>query len=368
MRLHRVGLAAVAALGLFSGLGSAQQNAEPASSVNWFWAICDTRAVVDLDGTMAAGDDVFIQFFRETQASGAPLSGLIQIGARGAFRTSQVVNYPAGTVLAPGQFGSMRISIARANNPQNASFTTVVDDVFDTCIEPSNPVGTITTVGSDGTATGATGFVDPETGQNVNPIAGRPIRHSGILKPGSGFLNEVFAVPAEQPVQIGARPSANVREQGRTTNPGLIFAECAQFPGADPGRIFDTDNIRVFWSWFGRTAAQVRDHIAKAQYEVLFESPGFPPQAFPNVVVSPIVRREDGRFWVFYTVDLGTAYRPGVYRVNYRVTWSEPTFDGFENFGPGTENEELRGHCVWTVEPNPYGVPVAYENPRLFER
>lgn len=368
MKLHRL-MILVSAL-IVGGLTFAQQAtttpSTPTSSINWFWSICDTKAVVDLDGVMESGDDVYVQFFRETGGSGAQLSNLIRVGANGAFRTSQVVNYPSGTLLALGQFGSMRISIASETDPTNASFTQVVDDVYDTCITPSNPIGTVSSVGS--TTISSTTLVDPVTGQNVTAIGGQPIRSSGILKPGGGYLNEVYAIPAEQPVQIGARPSANNREVGRTSNPGLIFAECAAFPGADPGRIYDTDNISVYWSWFAKTAAQVRDHIAKAQYIVVFESPGLPPQAFPNVQVSPIVKREDGNFYVFYQSSIGTAYAPGLYRVNYQVTWSEPTNDGFDDFGPGTANEKLTNFCIWTVEKNPFGVNVNYSNPQLFNK
>lgn len=369
MKLHRM-LFVVVMLG--TGILSQAQQATPAatasgptSTINWFWAICDTKAVVDLDGTMESGDDVYVQFFREAGATGAPLSNLIRVNANGAFRTSVEATYPAGTLLALGQFGSMRISIASESDPTKASFTRVLDDVYDTCITPANPVGTISSVGGTGTS-GQGSFVDPITGQAVSPIAGRPIRSSGILKPGGGYLNEVYAIPAEQPVQIGARPSANNRVQGRTSNPGLIFAECNQFPGADPGRVFDTDGMTVYWSWFAKTAAQVRDHQAKAQYLVQFEAAGLPTQTFPNVQVSPIVKREDGNFYVFYTVNIGSAYRPGLYRVNYQVTWSGPTSDGYKEFGPGTETESLSGNCIWNVEQNPFGTPVSYENPRLF--
>lgn len=369
MKRHRW-ILLVSAL-MMGGLTFAQQATTtpsgPSSSVNWFWAICDTKAVVDLDGSMEAGDDVYVQFFRETGGTGAPLSNLIRVAANGAFRTSQSVAYPAGTVLALGQFGSMRVSIASETDPTKASFTRVLDDVYDTCITPANAVGTISAVGGTGSI-GTGSFVDPQTGQTVSPIAGQPIRSSGILKPGGGYLNEVYAIPAEQPVQIGARPSANNRELGRSSNPGLIFAECAQFPGAAPGRVFDTDTMTVYWSWFAKTAAQVRDHIAKAQYLVQFESPGLPTQTFPNVQVSPIVRREDGNFYVFYTVNIGSEYRPGLYRVNYQVSWSEPTFDGFDDFGPGTENETLAGNCIWNVEKNPFGINVNYNNPRLFSQ
>jgi hypothetical protein len=351
---------------LMGGLVGAQDStpSAPASTINWFFAVCDNRAVIDLDGTMQSGYDIYLQVFRETGASGTSLSNAIRVPVDGAYKTSQVINYPTGVTLGLGQFGSIRITMARESDPTSTIFVKVVDDVYDTCISPANAQGSSTSLGSVTSPSGT--FIDPQTGQTVQAVAGQPIRTSGILKPGGGYLNPVFAVPSEQPVQIGARPSQNTRESGRVSDVGLLFAECDQFPGADPGRLYDTDNLTVFWSWYAKTAAQVRDHIAKAQYRIFFDSPGLPTQIFPNVVVSPIVKREDGNFYVFYTVALGNSYRPGNYRVNYAVSWTEPTFDGFNDFGPGTETEELTGTCTWDIEQNPFGTQVNYTNPRIF--
>jgi hypothetical protein len=337
----------------------------PTSTVNWLFAICSDRAVVNLNGTMQSGYDLYVQFFREAGATGAQLSNLIRVPVDGTYNTSQVVTFPAGTTIALGQFGSMRLSIARENNAESNIFTRVIDEVFDTCIEPTGTTNTSSGTGAQ-PQQATTALIDPVTGQVVQAVAGQPIRSSGILKPGGGFLNAVFAVPQEQIVQIGVRPSQNTREIGRVSDIGLIFAECDQFPGADPGRLYDTDPITVYWSWFAKTAAQVRDHLNKVQYEVFFNTPIYPAQTFPNVNVSPIVRREDGNFYVFYSVNLGGNFRPGDYSVNYRVTWSATHFDGFGNFGPDTETPEQRGSCSWTIEPNPYGVAVNYTNPVFF--
>ena len=115
------------------------------------------------------------------------------------------------------------------------------------------------------------------------------------------MLNPVYSRPPEQFVHIGARPSrtdANLR----TANPGLIFAECQDVEGADPGLLYDTDEIRVFWSWFAQTSHQVRDHINNAQYGVTLNG-----QTFPIVQRSNIKQIPDSEnWWVFYTVNLAT--------------------------------------------------------------
>lgn len=335
----------------------------PASTVNWLFAACDTKAVIDLTGTMQRGYDLYIQLFRETQGRGKQLSDLIQVPVDGEYQVSRTITYPSGEILALGQFASIKILMAREGNPSSTIYETVFDDVFDTCIEPAFGA---TTAGGSLTATTTIQAIDPQTGQPVTVALGQAIRTSGILKPGSGYLNPVYAQPAEGVVQIGARPSLN-REQGRVTDVGLLFAECDQYAGADPGTLYDTDGLTVFWSWYAKTAAQVRDHMAKVQYAIVFESPIYPAQPFANVQVSPVLRRaEDGRYWVFYTVNLGDRFMPGSYRINYEASWTEPTFDGWENFGPGTENERLRGSCTFKVVKNPYGVEVSHQNPKWY--
>lgn len=329
----------------------------PASSINWVFGTCDNRAIVDLTGTMQAGYDVYLQIYRETGARGEALSDVIRVSVNGSFQVSQVINYPAGKVLALGQFASMKISIGSESNASTTIYSNIQDDVYDTCITPAySTTATSTTATGIGT-TGATGTTGTSTG------LGNVVSVSKVLKPNGGYLNPVYASPQESVVQIGVRPSQNTRELGRVSDVGIIFAECDQFAGAHPGRLFDTDPLLVFWSWYAKTAQQVRDHLATAQYDVVIEINGAPAQYFQSVNVSPVARREDGNFWAFYTVNMGNGWPPGLYRINYRVTWSQPISDGYASFGPGTENEVLTGHCIFNIENNPYGVKITHRLP-----
>lgn len=336
------------------------ETTDATSTVNWFFVACENQAIVDLNGTMEAGYDVYVQVFRDFSATGTPLTALRRAPVAGAYEISLVLPYNEGETLLFGQFASARISIAREGNAETTLFTTTVDDSQDGCVEP--------TFGqTDTTASGSGQAIDPETGEPITGEPGQVVSSSGIYSPFGGFLNPVFfeeLVP-ESIVEIGARPSENRREAGRTNNPGLIFAECDDYPTADPGRIFDTDNLVVFWSWFARTPAQVRDHIAKAKYEIFLDSEFVPPQTFPNVQVSPVVQREDGNYWVFYTANLGDRFRPGNYRIGYKVIWEEVLTDGYEDFGPGTETPEIQSSCTFTIEENPYGLDVSPRNPTV---
>lgn len=341
---------------------------EPTSTINYFFAACEDQAVIDLDGTMEANYDIYVQVFTELNATGTPLTNLIRVPVNNTYQVSQVLPYNNNT-LALGQFGSAQISIALENDSSVTIFTDTVDDVVDGCIDPSFPSVDTVDAGVGGTTstsgTGTTPLIDPETGLVVDGSLDEPIRSSGIFTPDGGVLNEVFGRPLEAVVQIGARPSQNSAIEGRTSDPGLIFAECDDFAerGALPGVLYDTDSLTVFWSWFATTPELVQDHLATAQYEVVLSSDYAFRQPFPFVQVSPITEREDGNFWVFYTADLGNGFRPGDYRVDYYVTWNQAISDGIDDFGPGTATPSITSSCTFAVELNPFGVEIPRNNP-----
>jgi len=335
---------------------------ESTSTVNYFFAACENYGVIDLDGTMEAGYDLYVQVFNGFGATGDPLTTLLRVPVSNTYQVSQTLNYNNETVLALGQFASARVSIAAENDSSDELFSTVIDDAVDGCVEPA--YGSTDTINADGTSTGGTPIIDPVTGRVVDAVEGEVISSSGIYTPDGGVLNEVVAERGEAIVQIGARDSeAPISIQGRTSDPGLIFAECDAYEGAAPGTLFDTDNLTVFWSWFASTPELVREHIATAQYEVFLSSPYANRQVFPDVMVSPVVQREDDNYWVFYVANLGDGFRPGDYRVDYYVTWERAISDGYDNFGPGTVNPGLQNTCSFEVEINPFGTETDLNNP-----
>lgn len=344
-------------LGIFSGQSMAQtddttDSDAPASTVNYFFVACEDRAIFNLDGTMQAGFDLYIQVFGENDAGGTALSSQLRVPVDGDYQVSQTVAYPAGTTRLLGQFASAIVSIASESNPSNSIFDVTVNDTQDGCAEPA--YGSVDTIdsGSTGTTTTADGTVI--------------LSSSGIFTPDGGVLNEVLARPQEPVVQIGARESeAPDFQPGRTNDPGLIFAECDAFAGADPGLIYDVDGVTVFWSWFAETPELIQDHLATARYEVFLNSPFAGRQPFPNVVVSPTVQREDGNYWVFYTANLGNGFKPGTYQVTYYVTWETAISDGFADFGPGTETPDIYNTCTFEVVDNPFGIAIDQRNPTV---
>jgi hypothetical protein len=48
-------------------------------------------------------------------------------------------------------------------------------------------------------------------------------------------------------------------------------------------------------------------------------------------------------------VPAGELTEPGTYRIEYRASWSQQISDGYELFGPGTNNLIEEGSCTFTV-------------------
>ena len=315
----------------------AQDESNFSSTINWFYSACEDRMVVDLHGTIQAGYDVYYQAFDLFGGLGTPITALRRVSINGNYSLTQVVNWLGGSTRALGTPISVVFRIALESDPDNTIFQEASDDYLDTCLEPGSTLQETDLLGT-----------------------GDIIGSSGVFTPDGGLLNPVFYVPPEPLVQIGARPS-DYRVVGRTANPGLIFAECADVEGADPGVIYNTDELVLFWSWFAKTAEQVQDHLLNALYKV--ELGG---QTIPYWSVSEIKQVPGSlNWWVFYTVDLGEKWTPGTYGINFAIRWANPISDGYEAFGPGTETELLDSGCLFTIQRNPWDLPVMHENPTL---
>ena len=333
-------LASLALLLSLSIVTPAQDDSDFSSTVNWFYSACEDRMVIDFDGTMQLGYDLYYQAFDQLGGLGNAITGLRQISVNGDYALSQAIYWLNNQTRSLDSPISVVIRIGREDDPENTLFSEPSDDYLGECEAPAHEL------------------VEGVDVSNLPQL----VTSSGVFRPDGGLLNPVFTVPPEPIVQIGARPSDNLLvEPGRTADPGLIFAECMDVEGAGPGVLYDIDEIRVFWSWYAKTAAQVQDHINKAQYNVRVYG-----QPIPNVQVSEIKRVPGSlNWWVFYTVNLGAKWEPGNYNVDYAVNWTEPITDGYEDFVPGTANERLDSGCQFSIKRNPFGVEVLHEQPAL---
>jgi len=313
--------------------------AAPQSTVSFNLVACDNRAVVSFNGVMQAGYDIYYQVFN---AGNQPLTDQRQVSVSGNYNFTEVIGYTPNTTLAAGGSGYMTVSIAREGSPSSTVYTSRANDVNDGCTQPESAIGT----SSSGSTGSDTAITDPNTGQ--------PLRANSILSPFGGFLNPDY-VPTPKPlVIIGAEDVLPPRQQ----TAGLVFAECNDYPVANPGLIYDTDNVTVFWSWFAKTPELVQEHINNADYVVAyFGSVPFIAKA----QVSEIQKRTNN-YWVFYTIPLGNV-KPGYYTVSFKLSWKNPISDGYDDFGPGTENEIFFSGCDFEVRANPNGTAVQYTFP-----
>jgi hypothetical protein len=314
---------------------AAQENV---NTVQINYVACGDAGVINVSGTLVAGWDIYYQLFDSANGAGNALSSLRQLSVDGAYAVSERLPYANAATLATGATGSARVLIASESNSNNIDFQTTVNDVNDGCSNPQNAAAT-----SADTGTGA-----PSGASSGSSTAVR------ILAPGSGFLNP--NLEAEDIVFVGARPSL----QFRSETPGLVFAECDAFQLANPGLIYDNDSVTIFWSWYTRTLDQMSDHLATAQYSIRLNT-----ALLDNVTRSEPGRRGGVNQWVFYQSTVGNL-QPGHYEVEYKLTWTEPHFDGYDDYGPGTENPELTGRCNFNILRNPNGFNVTTYNFKYF--
>ena len=291
--------------------------------------VCADSAILDFTGTSLIGFDIYYQIFSGASGSGTALTNLRQVPVAGEYAVSDQVSYNSGLTVAAGGQASATVSIARESNSSVIDFSYVLTDTQDGCGSPANTVVTSTESGSTSSASAAAGV------------------GTSILAPNGGALNPNLS--AEPDVVIGARLSDNFRSE----TPGLIFAQCAPYPLAQPGIIYDSDSVTIYWSWFTKTQAQMDEHIANAIYSVKLNT-----AALPMTTRSEPVERS-GNYWVFYTANVGHL-TPGHYEVGFLLTWANPVNDGYGDYGPGTANSRDTGICNFDVLPNPDGTSIVH--------
>ncbi len=324
---------------LFALLITAQAQDENnfSSTINWYYSACEDRMVVDLQGRLEAGYDIYYQAFDSFGGGGNAITVLRRVAVNGVYATSQEVNWLGNSTRALGTPISVVFRIGRENDPDDTIFQEASDDSLGECEEPGSTLESAQTMGT-----------------------GDMIGSSGVYRPDGTMLNPIFYKEPEPLVQIGARASLE-EIPGRTADPGMIFAECADIEGTDPGVLFDIDEIRLFWSWFATSEELVQDHINNALYSVKLRG-----LIIPEIRVSEIKQVPGSQdWWVFYTVNLGDKWEPGTYGIDYALRWANPISDGYAEYGPGTANELLDSGCLFVIERNPWGIQVIHENPTL---
>jgi hypothetical protein len=309
----------------------------PTNEVEAFFVACADVAVTNFSGQMNANWDIYYQVFSGPNGTGTAISSLRQVAVNGTFAVNERLAYNTGTTVATGATASIRAFVARETDSSNVDFEFTINDLQDGCTnanttQPGTPVTSVD-AGSGSAGTTTTGAISGVT--------------TSILAPNGGTLNPNLS--AEPDVVIGARTSDAFRSQ----TPGLIFAECDAYPLALPGIIYDTDQVTVFWSWFTKTLEQMQQHIDSAVHRVTLNTATLQPVTRSE----PVLR--NGNYWVFYTANVGNL-SPGHYEVGFNLTWSQPHFDGYDDYGPETANPSQSGLCNFDVRLNTSGVSIPH--------
>lgn len=168
------------------------------------------------------------------------------------------------------------------------------------------------------------------------------------------------AVGGSSPVPGGATetnapiPTNNAPVQAPTTSgePTIqrgvdIYALCDTPPRASlraPANLAAGSTAEIWWYWYARTEEQIQAHLNTAQYDIRINGQ---PVRRPMEYAQPM--RQQGTDYVvdfFYPTGELAA---GTYVVEYRVSWSEQIYDGYNFFGPGTTTLSESGTCTFVV-------------------
>lgn len=328
------------------------QDTGPTSNVTYFVVVCADSGVVNFSGTMQAGYDLYYQVFANSQGTGGAITALRQVSVDGAYEFSETISYNPGATVPVGHVSSFYIAIARESDPSATIYSDYVDDIQDGCAVPQFQPNTSTPTGDTETADETEGEDTTGEAAPVDCTPPDPATLPYILSPFGGYLNANY-VPQQGP-PCNTAPWTKPRQE----TAGLIFAECNQYPMAEPGIIYDIDNITLFWSWYARTRQQVLDHMEHVTYSVTFYNNHQVPVPF---VDESDIQYINGNYWIFYTVPFGNL-RPGHYGIAFYTLWDEPISDGYDEYGPGTDYELLHGSCDFDILPNEEGLDIPHFN------
>lgn len=246
------------------------------------------------------------------------------------------------SILGGGTVTATTIGIVQSATPQGAS-PTPRQDITPTATQPLVPVVSsvpsvnLATIGL--TATALANGAATLTATRTPDTVGTPGRVLTVV-PGSTTTGTPPAVPT---AAAGASTGRGVDAPDNFN----VFAFCDNVPkygiGA-PTALRAGQTIDLWWDWYARTEQQVQDHIDHAQYDIRVNG-----QPIGNIgsYQTPI-RRSGSDFAVSWYIPYGPL-AAGTYEMTYVVSWDEAVFDGYKQFGPGTETTFEQETCTFIV-------------------
>jgi len=142
-----------------------------------------------------------------------------------------------------------------------------------------------------------------------------------------------------------ARPAAGSGTPAPVVSGYDVLAYCEEFNQVPPP-LGAGSTIDIFWGWIASTREYVQQHINNAIYEVRLDG-----RLLDNwrLFQGRITQQADGNWSVYWYVPISEPLTSGQHTITYRVSWENPIFDGYQQFGPGTAVEFESGRCTIEV-------------------
>ncbi len=152
--------------------------------------------------------------------------------------------------------------------------------------------------------------------------------------------------PTGGPLPSGSATAAPPIGSGTVGQGVEVFAYCDD-PGFSvpraPTNLVTGSTIEIVWAWYASTRDLLAENIAAANYDVRLN--GVPVS---NVVRAQPRQTADGNWWQYFYAR-SQPLNAGPQEITFTVTWDEPIYDGYGNYGPGTGNPSQSGTCTFTV-------------------
>lgn len=124
-----------------------------------------------------------------------------------------------------------------------------------------------------------------------------------------------------------------------------VLAYCEQFNEVPPP-LAEGTTIDIFWGWIAATETYLQQHVSNVVYEVRLDGELLDDW---RLYANEPRQRADGNWEQYWFVPITEPLPAGTHTITYRVTWRNSIFDGYEAFGPGTENEIDTGSCTFEI-------------------
>jgi hypothetical protein len=129
----------------------------------------------------------------------------------------------------------------------------------------------------------------------------------------------------------------------------FIFAMCDNPEWGDhavPTNLGVGTSITVWWGWVASDPLYFTQHEDAVDYQVTIN--GEPLSDWRNYGTD--IQLVGNAYIKHWYIPSGFLDIPGIYTIEIRASWSRAVTDGYERFGPGTENVTQVGSCTFAIQ------------------